>query len=362
MDPPITSFRTLGELEEAASRRSLDALWAYIQGGASEERTLRANRDAFRSWGLKPRVLADVSSVDLHTEILGARVGVPFWVAPMAYQGQVHPEGEVAMARAAGRAHVLGAYSTLSSRSLEEIAAASGEAPRWFQLYLQPDFEVSRSLIERAERARFSAIVLTVDTPVLAVRDRQSEGGFAIDGSIPIGNGRDVVPPTRGPVRQGELYRLRSDAGATWEVVDQIRSVTRLPVVLKGVLDERDAREAARRGVRGIVVSNHGGRQLDGAVASLEALPAIVAAVGSSLEVYLDGGVRRASDILIALALGARAVGIGRPLLWALAADGEAGVERYFSLLATELATSMALSGRRNVAEVDRTLVERTGP
>ncbi len=350
-------FRTLAELEAIAARRTMGHVWAYIEGGAGEERTLAANRAAFRRWVLRPRVLEDVSEIDLRTAILGNRTRAPVFVSPTAYQGEVHPDAEVGTARALSAAGLLGTYSTLSSSSLEQIAAAShGPAP-WFQLYLQPDFAVSASLARRAEKAGFSAIVLTADVPVLAVRDRQAEGGFAIDSSVPIGNGRDILPPSREPELQGEVYRLRSEASQTWDVLDRLRESTGLPLIVKGILTAEDARRAVAHGARGILVSNHGGRQLDGAPASLDALAEVVAAVGNSAEVYLDGGVRRGSDVLIALALGAHAVGVGRPVLWALAAGGESGVRQYFALLTTELATAMALVGRRRIAEIDRTLI-----
>ncbi len=362
LGPGMTEFApepswTLAELEEEGARHVTDAIWAYIQGGAGAEHTVRENAAAFGRWSLCPRAFVDVQEIDLRTEILGRRVAVPFFVAPMAYQGQVHPDGERAVARAAGRENVLAAYSTLSSCSLEEIARDSGDGPRWFQLYLQPDFEVSRSLIERAERAGFDALVLTADAPVLGVRDRQARGGFAIDASVPLGNGRDVVPPPQGPAAQGPVYRLRSDAGATWEVVGAIRSITRLPVIVKGILSVDDARRAARAGAAGLLLSNHGGRQLDRSVSPLSVLPEIRKEVPGTLEVYLDGGVRRASEILISLALGARAVGIGRPFLWALAAAGSTGVRRYLRLLSEELATGLAIAGRRNLGEVGPDLV-----
>lgn len=363
MASPIPeSFRTLSELEAAASRRVTEHVWAYIQGGAGDERTMRANENAFRRWFLRPRVLVDVSSVDIRSRILGRSVNAPFFISPMAYQAEVHPEGELAVARSASERNVLAVYSTLSSAPFEEISKASGSAPYWFQLYLQPDFEVTRKLIERAERCGASAIVLTVDVPVLSVRDRQTMGGFAIDSTVPIGAGSDVVPPAREPVLQGPVYRLRTDAAATWSTLGEIQSVTRLPVVVKGVLTPEDARLAVEHGAAGIVVSNHGGRQLDGAPASLDVLPAVVAEVSDRIEVYLDGGVRRAADVLIAMGLGAKAVGIGRPVLWALAADGSEGVGRYLSLLSTELATSIALCGRRSIAEIDRTLCSPTTP
>jgi 4-hydroxymandelate oxidase len=356
---PLQGFPTLADLERVAAERVPDRVWAYIQTGAGEERSLEANRAAFRRWSLRPRVLSDVTSVDLRSRILGREVDAPLFVAPMAYQREVHPEGEEGVARAAEDARVLSIFSTLSSASLEEIARAAPSGPRWFQLYLQPEFARSRELVERAERSGYSALVLTVDVPVLGVRDRQEAGGFAIDASVPTGNGPGVVPPARAPSFRGPTYELPANAAANWGILDDLRSISRLPVILKGILSLEDARRAARHSMEGIVVSNHGGRQLDGAAASLDALPAIAEEVGSTLEVYVDGGVRRASDVLIALALGAKAVGLGRPILWALAVGGGEGVREYLSSLSRDLATAMALTGRRQIAEIDRTLVQR---
>ena len=352
-DEETYGFLTLSQLEEAASRRLLDHVAAYIRGGSGDERTLAANGTAFRRRTIRPRVLRGVESLDLSTTVLGRRVLAPFYASPTAYQAKVNPEGEVGVARACRRHGVLAAFSTLSSCSLEEIASATPDSVRWFQLYLQPDFAVSRRLVERAERAGYAAIVLTADVPVLGSRDRQAEGGFAIDSSVPVGNGPDVLPPSRAPTPQGERYQLRSEAGTTWPIVDELRKVTSLPIVVKGILTVEDARAAVEHGAKGIIVSNHGGRQLDGTPASLDALAEIAPAVGRDVEVYLDGGVRRGSDIVIALASGARAVGLGRPILWALAAGGAAGVDRYLGLLATELATSLALAGRTSIAELD---------
>jgi len=216
---------------------------------------------------------------------------------------------------------------------------------------------VTRELVERAEKAGFTALVLTVDAPVLGPRDRQTRDGVAIRSPVPIGNGSHVVPPARVPQLEGGTYRFPADATVTWDILRQLRELSRLPLVVKGILTAEDARRAAEAGARAVVVSNHGGRQLDGAVTGLDALPEVVAAVGSQVEVYVDGGVRRGSDVLTALALGAKGVGIGRPVLWALAAGGEAGVARLISLLQMELAVSMMLAGRRSLAEVDRTLL-----
>ncbi len=353
---PSGGFLTLSDLEEAAAKKVSTPAWAYVQGGAGEERTLRANREAFQRRTLRPRVLVDVSSLDLTITILNEKVSAPFYISAAASQGILHPDAEAGTARAASEANILAMFSTLSTLSLEQIASAGKKGSLWFQLYLQPDFAVTRKLVERAEKAGFTAIVLTVDMPVQATRDRQSIAGYSLEGRT-VGNGEDVVPPSRSPVPDDQHFSARNDASATWEILDHLRKITRLPVVVKGILTGEDARLAVDHGAKAVVVSNHGGRQLDGAPASLEVLPEVVEAVGSKVEVYLDGGVRRGSDILTALALGAKAVGMGRPFLWALAAGGEAGVAKLISLLKTDLATVMALTGRRMISEIDRTLV-----
>jgi 4-hydroxymandelate oxidase len=350
-------FRTLGDLEESARNRVPPDVWGYIEGGAGGERTRRGNESAFARWCLRPRVLAGVRSVDLSTSVLGQSVAAPFFVAPMAYQREISPEGELATAAAAASLGVLGVYSTLSSDSIEAIASVAPVGPRWFQLYLQPELSRSLKLVQRAERAGCSAIVLTVDTPVLGSRDRQARSGFALGRPLPVGNGRAVRSPPRGPTWDGQRYALDPAAGETWKTLDAVRGATKLPLVVKGVLTPEAAVQAAAHGARAVIVSNHGGRQLDLAAASLDALPAIVRAVGRRVEVYLDGGVRRGSDVTVALALGARAVGVGRPVLWALAAGGRLGVERYLRLLGTELANTLLLLGRASVGEIDRTVV-----
>jgi len=350
-------FRTLGDLEAAAAAKLPEDVWAYVQGGAGEETTLRANRDAFHRLTLRARLLTGVETLDLNTRFLGRPVRAPFFLAPTAYQRLVHPEAEAATARAAAAAGVLAVHSTLSSCSLEAIAEAAPSGLRWFQLYLQPEFDVTQRLLERAERAGFRALVLTADVPVLANRDRQIRGGVAVYSQEPLGNGPEIRTPSRSPIPEGDHYRLQPEAAATWEVLDRLRAHTRLPLIVKGVLTREDARTAVDHGARGVVVSNHGGRQLDGAPATLDVLPEIVAEVGEKAEVYLDGGVRRGSDILMAIALGARGVGIGRPALWALAVGGEAGVERLLSLLKVDLATVMALTGRTKIPEIDPSLL-----
>ena len=252
---------------------------------------------------------------------------------------------------------MLTVVSTLSTFSLEAIAAAAPTGARWFQLYLQPEFEGNMRLIERAEKSGYRAIVLTVDTPVLGNRDRQARGGVAIDTPVPVGNGPNVVSPARAPVPDGEHYTLGPETAATWQMLDRLRARSSLPFVVKGILTGGDARQAVDHGARAVVVSNHGARQLDGAPAALDALEEVVGAVGAKVEVYFDSGVRRGSDIVMALALGATGVGIGRPVLWALAAGGASGVSRLFSLLKVDLATVMAVTGRTSVPAIDRSLL-----
>jgi 4-hydroxymandelate oxidase len=357
MDDPQAGFSTLSDLEEAASRKTDKSAWAYIQGGAGEEWTIRANREAFHRRTLRPRVLVDVENLEFGTTLLGTKVSAPFYVSPTASHGLVHPEAEAATARAASKANILAAFSTLTSISLEDIAKSAPTGARWFQLYLQPEFSVTESLVERAEKSGYKAIILTVDMPVAGNRDRENQTGSPLASPTILGNGREVVRPLRNPIVENDRAHIRKEASNTWEVVDHLQEITRLPLVLKGILTRQDASLAVGHGAKGVIVSNHGGRQLDGAPASLDALPEVVDAVGSEVDVYFDGGIRRGSDIITALALGAKAVGIGRPVFWALAAGGEAGVSKLLSLLKTDLATVMALTGRRTLSEIDKSLV-----
>jgi 4-hydroxymandelate oxidase len=350
-------FLTLSDLEEAASKKADKSAWAYIQGGAGEEWTLRTNREAFHRRTLRPRVLVDVENLEFGTTLLGSKVSAPFYVSPTASQGLVCRDAEAATAKAASSANILAGFSTLSSISMEKIAKAAPSGPRWFQLYLQPNFAITKQLVERAEKAGYKAIMLTVDMPVAGTRDSETREGSPLASSIVLGNGREVLRPMRSPVVEGHRAHIRREASNTWDVVDRIHGTTGLPLVLKGILTPEDSRLAVDHGANGIVVSNHGGRQLDGAPASLDALAPIVDEVGSEIDVFLDGGIRRGSDIVMALALGAKAVGIGRPVLWALAAGGEAGVSKLLSLFKTDLATVMALTGRPKIADLDRSLV-----
>jgi 4-hydroxymandelate oxidase len=334
------------DYEKLARTRMAPPLWEYYQGGSDDEVTMRDSRAAFARIKLRPRVLVDVATVDMRSLVLGTPVSMPLLVAPMALQCIAHPEGECATAQAAGRAGTVMIASTVATRSIEEIAqVASG--PLWFQLYTYPSFKVAETLVRRAEDAGYRAIVLTVDLPALGNREKERRNNF-------------TIPPP--PYQEANFIGIEKVGqewvALTWESLTWLRSITPLPIILKGILTEEDARLAVEHGVEGIVVSNHGGRQLDTAIPGIEALPEIVEAVAGGCEVYFDGGIRRGTDILKALAFGARAVLIGRPVLWGLAVNGAEGAYHVLELLRKELELAMALSGRPTLASIDRSLVK----
>jgi 4-hydroxymandelate oxidase len=348
----------VADFEAIAKRRMPRAYFDYYAGGAEDERSLALNRAGFASYVLRPRVLVDVSRVDLATEVLGTRVAMPILLAPAAYQRLAHTQGELATARAAGAAGTVMVVSTMATRSLEEIAAvASG--PLWFQLYVYRDRALSQRLVARAEAAGYRALVVTVDTPRLGRRERDLRSRFTLPRGVTIGNFSQDGARARWDAHGGmAAYASHElDPSLSWEALVWLRRQTRLPIVVKGVLRDDDATRAVEAGVAGVWVSNHGGRQLDGAEAGIRALPAVVEAVAGRAEVYVDGGIRRGTDVLTALALGARAVLIGRPYLWGLAAGGERGVARVLELMRDELETGMALAGVPSVGAVDRSLV-----
>lgn len=355
---------TIDDYEKAAKKKLSRMAYDYYRSGADQERTLKATEKAFRRYQIWYRVLVDVSERDLATTVLGIPVPAPILIAPTAYHCLAHPEGELATARAAAEAETLFVLSTLATTSIEDVAAA-GAGPKWFQLYVHKDREFTRSLVERAERAGYRALLLTVDTPILGRRLRDERNGFALPEGMVMAN--LVSAAARGPAGQditnssalAGYVASRHDAALTWKDVAWLRSITKLPVLLKGIVRGDDAVRAVDCGVAGIVVSNHGARQLDRAPATIDALPAVVDAVAGRCEVLMDGGVRWGADILTALALGARAVLVGRPILWGLAVDGQAGVRRVLEILRTELSCAMALAGCSTLASIDRDLVRR---
>jgi isopentenyl diphosphate isomerase/L-lactate dehydrogenase-like FMN-dependent dehydrogenase len=334
---------------EALAQAKMDAAhWHYIQGGSDDEVTLRANRAAFERIRLRPRVLVDVSAnaLNMQTSVLGTLVGMPILIAPTGLHCLAHPDGECATAQAAGKAGTLMTASTVSTRTLEEIAqAASG--PLWFQLYVYPSLLFAEKLVHRAEEAGYRAIVLTVDLPMLGNREKDRR------------NNVTIPPPPFREANFDDVEKVGQEwVSLTWKSLSWLRSITRLPILLKGILTAEDAQLAIEHGMDGIIVSNHGGRQLDTALASIEALPEIVEAVAGRCEVYFDGGIRRGTDILKALALGARAVLVGRPILWGLAVDGAEGAYHVLEMLRKELELAMALSGRPTLKSIDRTLLK----
>jgi 4-hydroxymandelate oxidase len=351
---PLNDVFNLRDFEELARRSMPSDAFDYYAGGAGDEIGLRENVASFARWKLRPRVLVDVSSIDISTEILGTRVAMPVGLAPTALQRLAHPDGEVATARAADATGVLFCLSTLGSRTIEDVAEAAGK-PLWFQLYVHKDRGVSRSLIERAEAAGFDALVVTVDLPIVGYRERDLRNHFVIAPEL---YGNFVVAGDEGRELH-ELVQSLSDRALTWDDLGWIRDTTSLPIVIKGILTPEDAALAAEHEVDAIVVSNHGARQLDRTVLAIEVLEDVVEAVDGRIEVYMDGGVRRGTDVVTALALGARAVFIGRPYLFALAAAGQRGVERAIELMAAETENAMALLGAPNVGAISRANVAR---
>ena len=336
---------SLAELAPIARERMTPAAWDYVASGAWDEISLAESEAAWRAVRLVPRVLVDVAGIDTTTTLLGAPASVPWAIAPMAAQALAHPDAELAVARAAAAAGVPLILSTLSSASLEDVAAAAPDGVRFFQLYVQRDWGVTRSLVERAAAAGYRGLVVTVDLPVIGYREADLRNGFTLD--VPLANLPGGRATDEKALAAGGLAILDGVAGSTltWADVERIASWTNLPLVLKGILAPDDARRAVDAGSAAIVVSNHGARQLDRAVSPLVALPGIVEAVADRAEVWVDGGVRRGLDLAIARSLGARAALVGRPVYWGLAAAGEAGVARACEILADELRRAMALLG-----------------
>jgi 4-hydroxymandelate oxidase len=351
-------------LEAEAERILPPQVYDYFAGGAGEELTLRDNRDAFARVKLRPRFLRDVSTRSLETTAIGHRLSMPLAVAPMAYQRLAHPDAETGMARAAGAAGTAMTLSTMATASVEEVGAAV-TGPLWLQLYVWKDRSATRALVQRALAAGASALVVTVDAPILGTRRRDELHGPGLLDGLTLGNlvGLDVpdVPKVASGSELSAHFWLLGDASLTWADLDWLRSIAGVPVVIKGILTAEDARLAVEHGADAIVVSNHGGRQLDGVVATLDALPEVVDAVAGRVEVWCDGGVRSGVDVLKALAIGARIVLVGRPLLWGLAAGGQAGVSRVLEALRTELEHGLALCGCRSPAELTRAHVALPG-
>jgi lactate 2-monooxygenase len=360
------------EWRERARATLADGPWGYVEGGAGAEDTMRANREAFQRWRLRPRVLRDVERRSLEVELFGRRLPAPLILAPVGVQSIVHPDAERAPARAAAAAGIPFVNSTVSSLPLEEVAACMGGAPKWFQLYPARNRDVMASMIERAQAAGYEALVVTLDTTMLGWRERDLRLGY-----LPFLEAAGVAnyftdpafrallprPPAEDPQAAVLTFlAVYVNPGFTWDDLAFIRQRTRVPLLLKGITHADDAARAVAEGVDGIIVSNHGGRQVDGAVAALDALPEVCAVVAGRVPVLFDSGVRRAADVLKALALGARAVLVGRPYIYALAVAGEAGVGLVIRNLMAELDLTLGLCGLASVQDVDRDLVREVRP
>jgi isopentenyl diphosphate isomerase/L-lactate dehydrogenase-like FMN-dependent dehydrogenase len=352
----VDQLLTVDDAERLAEAVVPADAWSYITGGAGDERTLHWNREAFSKFRLRPRVLVDVSSVSTETTVLGTPVSMPVLVAPMAFQQIAHEEGEVATARGAAAAGTLMCLSTVATSTPADVAAAAPGGARWLQIYVFRDREVSDEVTTQALEAGFSALVLTADLPVYGIRHREARTGFeAPEDEVPA----IVAARNRGSEEEGHHSLDLLESGLEWDYVTELCERWKVPIIVKGLVTAEDAILACEHGASGVVVSNHGGRQLDGAIASLEALPEIVEAVGGRAEVYLDGGVRRGSDVVMALALGARAVLVGRPAMYGLAFGGAKGVQQVLEIFREETENALALLGCRSPGEVTRAHVTR---
>ena len=360
-DQPLGLNLSLAELERLAGERLPQVAHDYYASGADDEVTLRANLAAWARLALHYRVLVDVSRRDLATTVLGTPVAMPVLVAPTAFHRLAHPEGELASMAGAGDAGTIFTLSTLSNTRVEDVvAAASG--PVWFQLYVYRDRAATEALVRRVEAAGVRALVLTVDAPLLGRRERDVKNRFALPPELRVenlgGTGFEVVPGAIAESGLAAYFASMLDPSLSWQDVAWLRGITRLPIVIKGLVRPDDARRAVDAGAAAVIVSNHGGRQLDHAPATIDVLPSVVAAVGGAVEVLVDGGVRRGTDVVKALALGARAVLVGRPVLWGLAVAGREGVAAALAILRRELDLAMALCGCPDVASIGRDLID----
>lgn len=353
-DAGMSGAVSLSDFEALARARLSHSVYTFIASGAGDEITLRWNREALERIRLQPRVLADLPPPDTRITLLGQEFPFPILLAPTGYHRLMHPEGEIATIRGANAAGATLVVSSSATTSIEEIARAATRSP-WFQLYVQPDRGFVCELVERAEAAGCSALCVTVDSPVSGPQNRIQRAGFALPPGLDLPMNPYARAQRRAPDRSVESFKVRYPT--TWDDIAWLRSLTRLPVLLKGILHPADAERAVRSGAAGIIVSNHGGRNLDTAPGTAEVLPEIAEAVAGRVPILMDGGIRRGTDVLKAIGLGANAVLIGRPTLYGLAAHGAEGVARVVEILRSELEMALALTGRPTIARVDRSLL-----
>nr|XP_004667550.1 hydroxyacid oxidase 2 [Jaculus jaculus] len=347
------SFVCLTDFQAHARERLSKSTWDFIEGEADEGITWKDNMAAFKKIRLRPRYLRDVSKVDTRTTVQGEEISAPICISPTAFHCMAWPDGEMSTARAAQAAGICYVTSTYASCTLEDIVATAPKGLRWFQLYVQSDWELNKQMVQRAEALGFKALVITVDAPVIGKRRRDIRNQLNLEAKLML---KDLRSPEERISSRVQLSSI--NASFCWKDLSQLQTITRLPIILKGILTKEDAELAIKHNVQGIFVSNHGGRQLDEVPASIYALTEVVAAVKGKIEIYLDGGVRTGNDVLKALALGAKCIFLGRPILWGLACKGEHGVEEVLSILKNEFHTSMSLSGCRSVTEISRELIQ----
>jgi 4-hydroxymandelate oxidase len=350
-EPTAHRYLNLADIEAAARAALSPAHWDYIAGGATDETTLAENVAAYRRIRLRPRVLRDVAQRDLSTTVLGQTISFPVLVAPLSPQRLAHPDGERETARAAARAGTLMVAPTQAGCTIGDVATAA-EGPLWFQLYPSGNREITTGLARAAEVAGCRALVVTLSAVYPGHRERDRRRGFSVPTELWAAN---LLSLPGVAATHPDLDRMLP---LTWNDLGWLRSLTSLPIILKGIMTAEDARLAVEHDADGLIVSNHGGRQLDGTLPTIEALPEVVAAVDGRIEVLVDGGIRRGADAIKALALGARAVLLGRPVLWGLAVDGEAGVLRVLEQLRAELDSAMAQMGLRTIADIDASCVQ----
>ncbi|HVU35880.1 MAG TPA: alpha-hydroxy acid oxidase [Opitutaceae bacterium] len=354
--PNAAELFDLSDFERAARQQLTEMAWNYIAGGAADELSLRWNVEAYHRIRLCPRALVDVSSLDTTVMLLGRTHPSPIILAPVAYQQLFHPEGEVAAARGAAAAGSTFVVSTSATKSVEQVAAGS-TGPRWFQLYVQRDRGFTAELVHRAEAAGCEALVLTIDSPLLGPRYRELRTHFALPPGITRAHQTGLAATGSHRPSETNIYSAILDPKVTWKDIDWLVSLTRLPVLLKGLLNPEDADRAAHTGAAAVIVSNHGGRNLDTVPATIDVLPEIVARLRGRKPVLVDGGIRRGTDILKAIALGATAVMVGRPYVYGLAVQGAEGVARVVTILRRELEMALALAGRRSLKELDASVI-----
>ena len=347
----------VADFERAAKLAMPPMVWEYVSGGVADEVSLRWNRESFDRIKLRPRVLVDVSKIDTRVRLLDEELAHPILLAPTAYQRLSHPDGEMATVAGAGAAEALMVLSTFSTVTLEEVAAKAAR-PLWFQLYMQRDRDFTGKLVQRAEAAGYRALVVTVDTPVLGPRYRELRAKFTLPPGLERANLRGLLAAS-GAHRPTEesIFSATLNPALTWKDLEWLRSFTTLPILLKGIIDPDDATLAVEAGVAGIIVSNHGARNLDTGPATLDALPGVVERVAGRMPVLVDGGVRRGTDILKAIGLGATAVLVGRPYVYGLAVDGARGVTRITTILRRELEMAMAMCGKISLGAVDASVI-----